>query len=208
MWLSILDHISLLTIYQPTAKNQQNCPCETPFTILPTLHCCLSLLHSIQFKFNSFLQVDILSRLHSPYLVQLLGYCADQRHRLLIFDYMPNGSLQQHLHPEASKSSMAVLNWGVRLRIALDCGRALEYLHDHTAPSVIHRHFKCTNVLLDQNFRAKVSDFGLAKIGSDKIDGLISTRVLGTTGYLAPEWVPALFLIAHCSLNMVTFFFV
>nr|GMD42118.1 probable serine/threonine-protein kinase PBL7 [Ipomoea batatas] len=134
------------------------------------------------------LEVDILSRLHSPYLVQLLGYCADQRHRLLIFDYMPNGSLQQHLHPEASKSSMAVLNWGVRLRIALDCGRALEYLHDHTAPSVIHRHFKCTNVLLDQNFRAKVSDFGLAKIGSDKIDGLISTRVLGTTGYLAPEY--------------------
>nr|GMD46786.1 probable serine/threonine-protein kinase PBL7 [Ipomoea batatas] len=60
------------------------------------------------------LEVDILSRLHSPYLVQLLGYCADQRHRLLIFDYMPNGSLQQHLHPEASKSSTAVLNWGNR----------------------------------------------------------------------------------------------
>ncbi|XP_019186294.1 PREDICTED: serine/threonine-protein kinase CDL1 isoform X2 [Ipomoea nil] len=128
-------------------------------------------------------EVDILSRLQSPYLVQLLGYCADQRHRLLIFEYMPNASLQQHLHPAA-----AVLNWGVRLRIALDCARALEYLHDHTAPSVIHRHFKCTNVLLDHNFRAKVSDFGLAKIGSDKIDGLISTRVLGTTGYLAPEY--------------------
>ncbi|XP_059312080.1 probable serine/threonine-protein kinase PBL7 [Lycium ferocissimum] len=130
------------------------------------------------------LEVDLLSRLHSPYLVELLGYCADQQHRLLIFEYMSNGSLQQHLHKQ-SKSS---LNWGIRLRIALDCARALEYLHEHTTPSVIHRGFKCSNVLLDQDFRAKVSDFGLAKIGSDKLNGLISTRVLGTTGYLAPEY--------------------
>ncbi|XP_015063208.1 probable serine/threonine-protein kinase PBL7 [Solanum pennellii] len=133
------------------------------------------------------LEVDLLSRLHSPYLVELLGYCADQHHRLLIFDYMPNGSLQQHLH-NAHKQSTNSLNWEIRLRIALDCARALEYLHEHTTPSVIHRDFKCSNVLLDQNFRAKVSDFGLAKIGSDKLNGLISTRVLGTTGYLAPEY--------------------
>ncbi|KAL3349549.1 hypothetical protein AABB24_022585 [Solanum stoloniferum] len=133
------------------------------------------------------LEVDLLSRLHSPYLVELLGYCADQHHRLLIFDYMPNGSLQQHLH-SVHKQSTNSLNWGIRLRIALDCARALEYLHEHTTPSVIHRDFKCSNVLLDQNFRAKVSDFGLAKIGSDKLNGLISTRVLGTTGYLAPEY--------------------
>ncbi|XP_009768138.1 putative serine/threonine-protein kinase PBL7 [Nicotiana tabacum] len=133
------------------------------------------------------LEVDLLSRLHSPYLVELLGYCADQQHRLLIFDYMPNGSLQQHLH-SPQKQSKNSLNWGVRLRIALDCARALEYMHEHTTPSVIHRDFKCSNVLLDQDFRAKVSDFGLAKIGSDKINGLISTRVLGTTGYLAPEY--------------------
>ncbi|CAN4111174.1 unnamed protein product [Withania somnifera] len=132
-------------------------------------------------------EVDLLSRLHSPYLVELLGYCADQHHRLLIFYYMPNGSLQQHLH-STHKQSKNSLNWGIRLRIALDCARALEYLHEHTTPSVIHRDFKCSNVLLDQNFRAKVSDFGLAKIGSDKLNGLISTRVLGTTGYLAPEY--------------------
>lgn len=74
------------------------------------------------------------------------------------------------------------------MRIAFDCARALEFLHEHSIPTpVIHRDFKCTNVLLDQNFRAKVSDFGLAKMGSDKINGQISTRVLGTTGYLAPE---------------------
>lgn len=128
------------------------------------------------------MKVDLLSRLHSPYLVELLGYCADQHHRLLIFEYMPNGTLQHHIHNQHQP-----LDWGTRLRMALDCARALEFLHENSTQSVIHRDFKSTNVLLDQNFRAKVSDFGLAKMGSDKINGQISTRVLGTTGYLAPE---------------------
>ena len=73
------------------------------------------------------------------------------------------------------------------MRIALDCAKALEFLHEHAASPVIHRDFKCSNVLLDQNFRARISDFGLAKTGSEKINGQISTRVIGTTGYLAPE---------------------
>ncbi|XVF06144.1 hypothetical protein REPUB_Repub06bG0022200 [Reevesia pubescens] len=132
------------------------------------------------------MEVDLLSRLNSPYLVELLGYCADQHHRLLIFEFMPNGTLQQHLHHPSSQ--YRPLDWGTRLRIALDCARALEFLHEHANPTVIHRDFKCTNILLDQNLRAKVSDFGLAKMGSDKINGQISTRVLGTTGYLAPEY--------------------
>ncbi|XP_062084698.1 probable serine/threonine-protein kinase PBL7 [Humulus lupulus] len=128
-------------------------------------------------------EVDLLSMLHSPFLVELLGYCADQHHRLLIFEYMPSGTLHHHLHSEHQP-----LDWGTRLRIALDCAMALETLHEHAIPPIIHRDFKCSNVLLDTNFRAKVSDFGLAKMGSDKINGQISTRVLGTTGYLAPEY--------------------
>ncbi|CAN0914291.1 Probable serine/threonine-protein kinase PBL7 [Linum grandiflorum] len=130
-------------------------------------------------------KVDLLSRLHSSYLVELVGYCADQQHRLLIFEFLPNGTLQQHLH---HSKQYQPLDWATRLRIALDCARALEFLHEHAVPAVIHRDFKCSNILLDQNFRAKVSDFGLAKTGSDKINGLVSTRVLGTTGYLAPEY--------------------
>lgn len=99
---------------------------------------------------------------------------------------MPNGTLQHHLHP--SNNQRKPLDWATRLRIALDCARALEFLHEHSISTpVIHRDFKCANILLDQNFRAKVSDFGLAKMGSDKINGQILTRVLGTTGYLAPE---------------------
>ncbi|XP_071735455.1 probable serine/threonine-protein kinase PBL7 [Rutidosis leptorrhynchoides] len=131
-------------------------------------------------------EVDLLSRLQSPNLVDLLGYCADNHHRLLVFEYMSNGTLHDHLHSSDFRSQ--ILNWGIRLRIALDCARALEFLHEHTVPSVIHRDFKSTNILLDENYRGKVSDFGLAKIGSDKLNGLISTRVLGTTGYLAPEY--------------------
>ncbi|KAK4491076.1 hypothetical protein RD792_001798, partial [Penstemon davidsonii] len=132
-------------------------------------------------------QVDLLSRLRSPYIVELLGYCADQQHRILIFEYLSNGSLQKHLHSHNHNLNRK-LNWGIRLKIAFGCARALEYLHEHTTPTVIHRNLKCSNILLDQNFRAKLSGFGLAKIGSDKLHGLISTRVLGTTGYLAPEY--------------------
>ncbi|KAL5701680.1 non-specific serine/threonine protein kinase [Ranunculus cassubicifolius] len=133
-------------------------------------------------------EVDLLSRLHSPYLVELLGYCADQHHRLLIFEYMPNGSLQQHLHPSGKQHQP--LNWGMRLRIALDCARALEFLHEHSVPPVIHRDFKCNNVVLDHNFRAKLSDLGSSKTGFDKINAnsQTSAQLLGTTGYIAPEY--------------------
>ncbi|XP_039029673.1 receptor-like serine/threonine-protein kinase ALE2, partial [Hibiscus syriacus] len=131
-------------------------------------------------------EVDLLSRLKSPYLVELLGYCADQQHRLLIFEFMLHGTLQQHLHHPGGE--YWPLNWGSRLRIALDCARALEFLHEHATPTVIHRDFKCTNVLLSQHLLAKVSDFGLAKMGSDMINGQISTRVPRFTGNIAPEY--------------------
>lgn len=134
------------------------------------------------------MEVDLLNRLHSSYLVGLLGYCADQHHRLLVFEYMPNGSLQQHLHPSSRHHHHKLLDWSTRLRIALDVARGLEFLHEHTVPAVIHRDFKCSNILLDQNFRARVSDFGMAKTGSDKVNGQVMTRVLGTSGYVAPEY--------------------
>lgn len=79
------------------------------------------------------------------------------------------------------------LNWETRLRIALEAAKGLEYLHEHISPPVIHRDFKSSNILLDKNFHAKVSDFGLAKLGPEKAGGHVSTRVLGTQGYVAPE---------------------
>ncbi|CAN6481943.1 unnamed protein product [Victoria cruziana] len=134
------------------------------------------------------MEVDLLSRLHSPYVVQLLGYCADQQHRLLVFEFMSNGNLEEHLYSNGQEGNPPLLDWEARMRIALDCAKGLEYLHEHMTPVVIHRDFKSSNILLDGDYRAKISDFGLAKTGSEKINGLISTRVLGTTGYVAPEY--------------------
>ena len=87
-----------------------------------------------------------------------------------------------------SVGSAGNLDWGTRMRIALDVAHGLEYLHELVSPPVIHRDFKTSNILLDDNFNAKVSNFGLAKLGSDNINGQIYTRVLGTQGYVAPEY--------------------
>lgn len=135
------------------------------------------------------IEVDLLSRLHSPYLLELIGYCADLDQRLLVFDYMPKGNLQEHLYSDGLPGSPLILDWGTRLKIALDAARGLEYLHELVTPPVIHRDFKTSNILLDDNFKAKVSDFGLARLGSDKVNGHVSTRVLGTQGYVAPEYI-------------------
>ncbi|KAA0051868.1 serine/threonine-protein kinase CDL1 [Cucumis melo var. makuwa] len=130
-------------------------------------------------------EVELLRRLHSPYLLALLGYCSDNNHKLLVYEFMANGGLQEHLYPVGSTVK---LDWETRLRVALEAAKGLEYLHEHVCPPVIHRDFKSSNVLLDKNLHAKVSDFGLAKIGSDKAGGHVSTRVLGTQGYVAPEY--------------------
>ncbi|RWR89224.1 serine/threonine-protein kinase CDL1 [Cinnamomum micranthum f. kanehirae] len=136
------------------------------------------------------MEVELLSRLRSPYLLALLGYCSDNDHKLLVYEFMANGGLQEHLYPESAGSHGGVskLDWGTRMRIALEAAKGLEYLHEHVSPPVIHRDFKSSNILLDKNFHAKVSDFGLAKLGSEKAGGHVSTRVLGTQGYVAPEY--------------------
>ncbi|KDP36300.1 hypothetical protein JCGZ_09807 [Jatropha curcas] len=134
-------------------------------------------------------EVELLSRLHSSYLLALLGYCSDNNHKLLVYEFMANGGLQEHLYPIGGQNNMHLrLDWETRLRIALEAAKGLEYLHEHVSPPVIHRDFKSSNILLDKNFHAKVSDFGLAKLGPDKAGGHVSTRVLGTQGYVAPEY--------------------
>ncbi|XP_048327126.2 probable serine/threonine-protein kinase PBL7 [Ziziphus jujuba] len=134
-------------------------------------------------------EVELLSRLHSPFLLALLGYCSDNNHKLLVYEFMANGGLQEHLYPVSGSNALFLkLDWETRLRIALEAAKGLEYLHEHVNPPVIHRDFKSSNILLDKNFHAKVSDFGLAKLGSDKAGGHVSTRVLGTQGYVAPEY--------------------
>ncbi|KAJ6810460.1 putative serine/threonine-protein kinase PBL7 [Iris pallida] len=135
------------------------------------------------------MEVDLLTRLRSQYLLSLVGYCSDGCHRMLVYEYMTNGGLQEHLYPTGGlRGGVSKLNWETRMKIALEAAKGLEYLHEHVNPPVIHRDFKSSNILLDKNFHAKVSDFGLAKLGSDKAGGHVSTRVLGTQGYVAPEY--------------------
>ncbi|CAL9119482.1 unnamed protein product [Musa textilis] len=135
------------------------------------------------------MEVELLTRLHSPYLLTLIGHCSDGGHRLLVYEFMANGGLQEHLYPtKGSCGGISKLDWDTRMQIALEAANGLQYLHEHVNPPVIHRDFKSSNILLDIYFHAKVSDFGLAKLGSDKAGGHVSTRVLGTQGYVAPEY--------------------
>ncbi|XP_057534832.1 probable serine/threonine-protein kinase PBL25 [Amaranthus tricolor] len=131
-------------------------------------------------------EVLMLSLLHHPNLVNLIGYCADGDQRLLVYEYMSLGSLEDHLLdiPQEQRP----LEWYKRMRIALDAAKGLEYLHDKANPPVIYRDLKSSNILLEKDFHAKLSDFGLAKLGPTGDKAYVSTRVMGTYGYCAPEY--------------------
>nr|ACU18579.1 unknown [Glycine max] len=128
----------------------------------------------------------MLSLLHHPNLVNLIGYCADGDQRLLVYEYMPLGCLEDHLHdiPPGKKQ----LDWNTRMKIAAGAAKGLEYLHDKANPPVIYRDLKCSNILLGEGYHPKLSDFGLAKLGPVGENTHVSTRVMGTYGYCAPEY--------------------
>ncbi|KAJ4711293.1 Protein kinase [Melia azedarach] len=129
-------------------------------------------------------ELRFLSRLNHPNVVKLIGYCSEDEHRMLVYEYMIKGSLEDHLLKEDDTE----LNWGRRIKIALGAARGLQHLHTYWRP-VIHRDVKASNVLLDDDFNAKISDFGLAKFGPLGDKSHVSTRVLGTRGYFAPEYI-------------------
>ncbi|KAI3682617.1 hypothetical protein L1987_82713 [Smallanthus sonchifolius] len=131
-------------------------------------------------------EVLMLSLLHHPNLVSLIGYCADGDQRILVYEYMSAGSLEDHLFD--LPRGKAPLPWFTRMKAALDAAKGLEYLHDKANPPVIYRDLKSSNILLDQDFNVKLSDFGLAKLGPVGDKSHVSTRVMGTYGYCAPEY--------------------
>ncbi|XWS70012.1 hypothetical protein CRYUN_Cryun03dG0012600 [Craigia yunnanensis] len=131
-------------------------------------------------------EVEMLSRLHHRNLVKLIGICTEERNRCLVYELIPNGSVESHLHGFDKES--APLNWDARIKIALGAARGLAYLHEDSSPRVIHRDFKSSNILLEHDFTPKVSDFGLARTAMDEEGRHISTRVMGTFGYVAPEY--------------------
>ncbi|KAG2322615.1 hypothetical protein Bca52824_015828 [Brassica carinata] len=127
-------------------------------------------------------EVETLSRIHHRHLVAIVGHCISDDRRLLIYDFVSNDDLYFHLH-----LSKEVLDWVARVRIAAGAARGLAYLHEDCHPRIIHRDIKSSNILLEDNFDARVSDFGLARLALD-CNTHITTRVMGTFGYLAPEY--------------------
>ncbi|XP_047316647.1 serine/threonine-protein kinase PBS1-like [Impatiens glandulifera] len=133
-------------------------------------------------------EVEMLSRLHHRNLVKLVGYFSsrDSSQNLLCYELVPNGSLEAWLHGPLGLN--CPLDWDSRMKIALDAARGLAYLHEDSQPCVIHRDFKASNILLENDFHAKVADFGLAKQAPEGRTNYLSTRVMGTFGYVAPEY--------------------
>ncbi|XP_077221674.1 serine/threonine-protein kinase PCRK1-like [Tasmannia lanceolata] len=134
-------------------------------------------------------EVNVLGVVDHPNLVKLLGYCAedDERgvQRLLVYEFMPNRSVEDHL----SKISKTTLSWAMRLKIAQDAARGLKYLHEEMDFQIIFRDFKSSNILLDEHWNAKLSDFGLARQGPEEGLSHVSTVYIGTIGYAAPEYL-------------------
>ncbi|CAK9170396.1 unnamed protein product [Ilex paraguariensis] len=130
-------------------------------------------------------EVSIIGSIHHYHLVRLKGFCAEGTHRLLVYEYMANGSLEKWLFKQ--KEDM-MLDWDTRYNIALGTAKGLAYLHEDCDVKVVHCDVKPENVLLDDNYLAKVSDFGLAKLMT-KEQSNVFTTLRGTRGYLAPEWI-------------------
>ncbi|KAL9673874.1 hypothetical protein QQ045_030136 [Rhodiola kirilowii] len=130
-------------------------------------------------------EVEAIGKVRHKNLVGLVGYCVDGNKRMLVYEYVDNGNLEQWLHGDVGPSSP--LTWEIRMKIAIGTAKGLAYLHEGLEPKVVHRDVKSSNILLDRKWNAKVSDFGLAKLlESEKSH--VTTRVMGTFGYVSPEY--------------------
>ncbi|KAI3512959.1 hypothetical protein L1887_20282 [Cichorium endivia] len=135
---------------------------------------------------NAFVnELEFLSRVNHKNLVQLLGFCEEKNELVLVYEFMENGSLHDHLHDFYSSN---VMSWPDRIKLALDAARGVEYLHEYADPPIIHRDIKSSNILLDGDWTGKVSDFGLSLLGPPDDGSHLSLRAAGTVGYMDPEY--------------------
>ncbi|KAL5710806.1 putative serine/threonine-protein kinase pbl10 [Ranunculus cassubicifolius] len=140
-------------------------------------------------------EVNFLGRLHHPNLVRLQGYCSEEEKLLLVYEYISLGNLESNLFKRGSSSSS--LSWSLRMKVALGAAKGLAFLH-RADINVICRDFKSSNILLDSDYNPKISDFGLAMLGPTNGMSYVSTRIMGTQGYSAPEYMSTGHLTAKC----------
>ncbi|GER50267.1 receptor protein kinase [Striga asiatica] len=133
-------------------------------------------------------ELDLLSRLNHAHLLNLLGYCEEGGQRLLVYEFMANGSLHQHLHTKNKEIVKEPLDWIRRVTIAVQAARGIEYLHGYACPPVIHRDIKSSNILIDKEHNARVADFGLSLLGPANSSSPLAELPAGTLGYLDPEY--------------------
>ncbi|KAF7811342.1 putative serine/threonine-protein kinase PIX13 [Senna tora] len=129
-------------------------------------------------------EINFIGRLSHPNLVKFLGYCREETELILVYEYMQKGSLKNHLFGRGS--TVSPLPWDTRLKIAIGVARALAFLHTE---NIVYRDVKSSSMLLDWSYNAKLSDFGLAKLGPSDDHSHVTTRVMGTYGYAAPEYI-------------------
>ncbi|XP_042000906.1 probable serine/threonine-protein kinase At1g01540 [Salvia splendens] len=130
-------------------------------------------------------EVEAIGRVRHKNLVRLFGYCVEGAYRMLVYEYVDNGNLDQWLHGDVGEVSP--LTWDIRVNIILGTAKGLAYLHEGLEPKVVHRDIKSSNILLDRQWYPKLSDFGLAKLLNSE-SSYVTTRVMGTFGYVAPEY--------------------
>lgn len=130
-------------------------------------------------------EIDMISNIRHPNLVELIGCCVEGTHRILVYEFLENNSLASSLL--GSKSKYVALDWPKRAAICRGTASGLSFLHEEAQPNIVHRDIKASNILLDGNFNPRIGDFGLAKLFPDNVTH-VSTRVAGTMGYLAPEY--------------------
>ena len=136
-------------------------------------------------------EVSTIGTIHHINLIRLRGFCLEGTKRFLVYEYMPNGSLESHLFQKSPR----ILDWKTRCQIALGIARGLEYLHEKCRDCIIHCDIKPENILLDAGYNPKISDFGLAKLLGRDFSRVLTT-VKGTRGYLAPEWISGIAITA------------